>query len=448
MEADIAKKTEHKQVSKILFDSLVLAQANRNAVARGGIYRYASQLLAAFNMKNKNQDLWPFQMIPFCSDQFLNRSAKREISHILKIYNLQLQTNRHKGAITYAQPRPLKLSAESPQYLRMILKMAYQKAAKSKWIQRQAEYRLNSCIKKTNPNTIIYHTPFQAVPQLMRNKSLKGIVVTIHDMLPIKHPEFFTKETVRTFEGLLTQLQSSDHVICVSESTRRDFQDFSSCIPQDQIHITPLAADPGMARVTDLDTLNSLRQALRLQPTDKVILSLCTLEPRKNLTTLVSAFELLRQKNSGDSIKLILVGALGWKASELRERIEKSLASEAIIITGHVPECHLASLYSIADVFVYPSLYEGFGLPPLEAMQCGAPVVVGNTSSLPEVVGDAALIIDPRSPMDMATAIETLFCSAEKQEDLSNRGIAQASLFSWDHTATLTSNVYHSILNG
>lgn len=447
MQTDIAKRIKHNRNVKILFDSLVLAQANRSAVARGGIYRYSSQLLAAFNAQNSNNDFWRFQIIPFCSDQLLNWAARREIDKILEKRNLNLQTKGRIETNTFSQPMPLKLSAESPQCLRLLLRMAYRKAANSKWVQRQAEYRLDACIKKTNPKDIIYHTPFQTVPQLIRNKGIKRIAVTIHDMLPVKHPEFFTKETVKNFESLLTQLQSSDHVICVSESTRRDFQDLNLPIPLHQIHVTPLAADPGMVRVTDLDTLNRLRQSLRIRPTDRIILSLCTLEPRKNLSTLISAFELLRHQSGGDSVKLILAGALGWKTNELRERIETSLASSAIIITGHIPEGCLASIYSIADVFVYPSLYEGFGLPPLEAMQCGTPVVVGNTSSLPEVVGNGAVMIDPRSVLEMATAIEKLLSSSERRKDFSNRGLARASQFSWNHTAQLTANLYHSILN-
>ena len=216
MQTDIAKKIKYKQTTKILFDSLVLAQGNRSVVARGGIYRYSSQLLAAFNAQNRNDDFWRFQIIPFCSDQLLNWAATREIDKVLEKRNLNLQTNGRIETNIFSQLMPIKLSAESPQCLRLMLRMAYRKAANSKWIQRQAEYRLDACIKKTNPNDIIYHTPVQTVPQLIRNKGIKRIAVTIHDMLPVKHPEFFTKETVKNFESLLTQLQSSDHVTRLS----------------------------------------------------------------------------------------------------------------------------------------------------------------------------------------------------------------------------------------
>jgi glycosyltransferase involved in cell wall biosynthesis len=122
------------------------------------------------------------------------------------------------------------------------------------------------------------------------------------------------------------------------------------------------------------------------------------------------------------------------------------VAKEAIVVTGHIPDSQLACLYSLANIFVYPSLYEGFGLPPLEAMQCGTPVIVGNTSSLPEVVGSAACLIDPRSTTELQAALANLLGSPEHREALKLAGLAQAAQFSWSRTAQQTTAVYRKIL--
>ena len=203
-------------------------------------------------------------------------------------------------------------------------------------------------------NNTVFHTPFQSVPQEVRLSGMTAVVVTVHDMLPRIHPEYFTAETIREFDALLDQLLPSDHVICVSESTRRDFLRCHPSTPAEQVHVTPLAASPDLQPVTDEATLSALRQQLGLKSSDQVILSLCTLEPRKNLTSLIHSFEQLWRRCNGSSIKLVLAGSLGWKTTSLTEQLRTSPAAEAIVVTGHIPESQLASLYSLADVFVYP----------------------------------------------------------------------------------------------
>jgi glycosyltransferase involved in cell wall biosynthesis len=292
----------------------------------------------------------------------------------------------------------------------------------------------------------VFHTPFQSVPQEVRRTSLEAVVVTVHDMLPRIHPEYFTSESIRQFNILLEQLLPSDHVICVSESTKQDFLRCHRSTPAEQVHVTPLAAAPELRPVEDQAAISALRRKLGLDPHDQVVLSLCTLEPRKNLTTLIIAFEQLWHRCDGSSLKLVLAGSLGWKTTALTEQLRTSPAAEAIVVSGYVPDDQLACLYSLADAFVYPSVYEGFGLPPLEAMQCGTPVIVGKTSSLPEVVGDAAVLVDPRSPAELEVALADLLGSAERRRALRQAGLAQAALFSWSSTAQHTAAIYRAIL--
>jgi glycosyltransferase involved in cell wall biosynthesis len=274
--------------------------------------------------------------------------------------------------------------------------------------------------------------------------------VTIHDMLPVLHPEFFTVETRRQFQRMLGSLQPSDHVLCVSESTRHDVLNHVRSsglpIPERQVHVTPLAASPALQPLRDPLQGQILRQRLGLDPEDRVILSLSTLEPRKNLQTLLTAFERLHGRWEGSPLKLVLAGSEGWKIQPLLERLQSSTARQAILLPGHVPETDLPALLSLAELFVYPSLHEGFGLPPLEALQCGLPVIAGRTSSLPEVVGDAGILVDPCSSDAIGEAMACLLASPERRADLCRRGLDRARLFSWERTAELTIAVYERVL--
>src|SRR6185503_10112276 len=173
------------------------------------------------------------------------------------------------------------------------------------------------------------------------------------------------------------------------------------------------------------------------------ILSVGSIQPRKNLARLVNAYALLRGKYSQSELpKLVLVGKCAWLYDETLRALEQTGVSESVILTGYVPERDLPALYSGALCFVYPSIFEGFGLPPLEAMKCGAPVIVGNKTSLPEVVGDAALMIDPFDINAIATAIQKVISNSELRSELRAKGLQRANQFDWKETARRTLAVY------
>lgn len=423
----------------LIFDALILGQANRANVSRGGIYRYASELIVALQRSKELQ-----RILPYCPDPLLAGSVQQELEHLEQRFNVSLKRD-NQIVPSRAFPGRSNTLAPSPA-LKRLLKPAYNRWIKSSFVRNQAKEKLEQALQDCAPSNTIFHTPFQSVPQEVRESSLRAVAVTVHDMLPRIHPEFFTAETIRQFDALLEQLKPSDHVICVSQSTRRDFLRFHPSIPESYVHVTHLAASPELQPVTDPAALQNLREQLSLRETDLVILSLCTLEPRKNLTTLIDAFEKLLTSSDGSSIKLVLAGSLGWKTNALTERLRSSSAADCIVISGHIPDHQLASLYSLADIFVYPSVYEGFGLPPLEAMQCGTPVLVGNTSSLPEVVGDAAILIDPRSSMELQEGLSLLLGSEQRLQALRDAGLQRAAQFSWQKTAELTHNIYNLMI--
>jgi glycosyltransferase involved in cell wall biosynthesis len=169
----------------------------------------------------------------------------------------------------------------------------------------------------------------------------------------------------------------------------------------------------------------------------KFILSLGTIEPRKNLIALLRAFEVMHASGHPELMKysLVIAGEEGWNSGKFFEYVKKSPVKEKIILTGFVADEDKPGLYSLASAFVYPSLYEGFGFPPLEAIACGVPVIVSHTSALPEVVGTSALLIDPYRPEEILQSLRQLLLSKELRLAFRNTGPVQASRFSWVRTA-------------
>jgi glycosyltransferase involved in cell wall biosynthesis len=424
---------------RIVFDSTIFGWASRSALSRCGIYRYGSELLVALSHLNQ-QLLSPASLIPYCSNPLLIGAAENGLTAL---------EERAGAIIGEYQGRPIQGRSD-----RLFFRSDWRKIFGSIdslfynafFTRFSSHHRLASLLAPYDIRDVIYHSPFLAVPPEVRRLELKHVVVTIHDMLPILHPEYFTRGAIGKFNQILAQLRPTDHVICVSQSTKSDFLRLYTLIPPSHVHVTPLAASPHLTPVDDRLQLNKLRHQLGLGIADRIVLSLCTLEPRKNLITLIEAFEFLHAVPDLASVKLVLAGSLGWKTSTLREKIRSSSASDFIVLAGHFPDQNLATLYSLADVFVYPSLYEGFGLPPLEAMQCGTAVVTSNTSSLPEVAGSAASLVNPHNPHDIKDALHKLLQSPQELKIRRELGLAQASQFSWCRTASQSLQIYRSML--
>jgi glycosyltransferase involved in cell wall biosynthesis len=243
-----------------------------------------------------------------------------------------------------------------------------------------------------------------------------------------------TRHTVRHAEA----------VIAVSESTKRDALQLFG-LPQEKVIAIPNGVDDRMKSIQDHGAIEALRQRYDLPK--KMLLFLGTLEPRKNILTLLEAYALLRQRPTV-SHELVIAGGQGWYYEEIYQAVERLGLEGSVRFPGYVPDEELPLWYNAADLFVYPSLYEGFGLPPLEAMACGTPVVVANTSSLPEVVGDAGLMVDPHDPQALAEAIYSVLSNPVRHQRLAEAGQARARNFSWRTTAKKTAALYHRVLEG
>jgi len=266
-------------------------------------------------------------------------------------------------------------------------------------------------------------------------------VVTIHDLSYFVYPEFFTTGS-RLLKQFLTGpgIRGASRVICVSGHTGGDVT--RRYHAADKVRVIPLGVEPnpGNAGRGDAEIL------CHYGITGNYILSAGTLEPRKNITTLVRAFRIAAEKG-GIPQSLVLCGKPGWKPEEMDREIEASGLKGRIVRTGYVPDEALPALFRHADAFVYPSLYEGFGLPPLEAMAHGVPVLCSNASSLPEVVGDAALTFPPRDEEMLSSLLIRLLNEPELQQELIRKGYRRASLFTWEKTAQATINVYRELLS-
>jgi glycosyltransferase involved in cell wall biosynthesis len=268
------------------------------------------------------------------------------------------------------------------------------------------------------------------------------VVVTVHDISYAVRPEYFTWRD-RVLLGALVPraLARAQRVITDTEYTRRDLVQVYGVEPG-RIAVIPLAADP---RYCVLD-----REACRAEVAQRhragagFILYVGTLQPRKNVTTLIEAYAQFRRR-TGLPHKLLIVGKPKYKYEAIFTALQRSGYAQDVIWAGFVPDGELPRYYCAAEVFVFPSLYEGFGLPVLEAMACGTPVISSSAACLPEVVGDGGILADPRLPHEFAGALERVLGDAKYAEQLRARGLRRAAQFTWEQTARATLAVYEEV---
>jgi glycosyltransferase involved in cell wall biosynthesis len=271
------------------------------------------------------------------------------------------------------------------------------------------------------------------------------VVVSIHDLSFEHLPQTFNRRS-RTQLRLTVRhsAKRAARILSLSEHTRRDIIETYGITPQ-RVTAIPLAAPAHFGPISDNRELQRVRHNYGIDR--DYILSVGSIQPRKNLARLVRAYASLRGEGSADKLpKLVLVGKCAWLYDETLRALDETNVKDAVILTGYVPERDLPALYSGALCFVYPSYFEGFGLPPLEAMKCGAPVIVGNETSLPEVVGDAALTVDPLDIEAIAGAIRRVINDPALRRELSVKGQERANEFNWRETAKKTLAVYHEVV--
>ncbi|UHA71648.1 glycosyltransferase family 4 protein [Paenibacillus sp. 481] len=284
----------------------------------------------------------------------------------------------------------------------------------------------------------IYHgTNFTYVPI---NKGRK--IVSIHDLAFMKYPETTSDKIYKHHMSWVPYCaNNADHIITISEATKRDIVELLSVAPE-KVTVTPLAATDEFQPIARNDYVDVLK---KYHLPDNYILFVGTIEARKNLTTLLQAYHSLVSNHQSD-IKLVIVGAKGWKTSSLYQYIETHRLEDKVVFTGYVSDEDLPFIYNGATLFAMPSWYEGFGLPLVEAMKCGVPVIGSNTSSIPEVIGPDGLLCDPSEPEDWADKMYAVINDRALREKWCRYSIAQSRQFSWKSTADKTIEVYQSLL--
>jgi glycosyltransferase involved in cell wall biosynthesis len=411
----------------VVYDAAVLGEALRHNLSRTGVCRvvdYVARTLAV----HPDCDLY------FCSSGGTSSvmDCQRYLEAVSKISDARFVARRQSQRVQdISAILPLDSLKRS---VRPFSSVGYRVgSAMERWFERQQAAEIQ--------NASIYHSPFDPFPDSITSKpGAPARFMTVYDMIPKIHPEWFNTRTgnkiAPRFQTILDSLRPDDYVHCISESTRNDLCNILRHLDPARVFVSPLAADNEVFHANSTAAqIDAVRHKYKI-PEGRYLLSVCTLEPRKNISAVVQAFGRVVAQERLNDVSLVLVGVKGWDT----ETLDKALADpkahrDRVIVTGFVADEELAPLYSGATVFIYPSLYEGFGLPPLEAMACGVPVITSNTSSIPEVVGDAGLMVAPTDIDALCQSILSIIEDSALRQSLSRRSLEQAATFSWSRCA-------------
>ena len=286
---------------------------------------------------------------------------------------------------------------------------------------------------------MLFHAPHYVLPPLVRCRS----VVTIHDCIHLMFPQYLPGRLALVYARTSIALASrrATRVLTVSESSKRDILRFVD-VPTDKIDVIYNAYDERFGVEPREEDVIRVRERYQLH--DEFVLYAGNVKPHKNLERLIEAFDLVRKRGL-DHLKLVLIGDEISRYAALRRAVHSHQLHKYVRFLGYLPEETLAVMYRLAGVFVFPSLYEGFGLPPLEAMASGTPVVTSNVSSLPEVAGEAAVLVDPYRPEAIADGIERVLSDETLRRDLRAKGLARARQFSWEASVTRVREIYGEV---
>jgi glycosyltransferase involved in cell wall biosynthesis len=286
----------------------------------------------------------------------------------------------------------------------------------------------------------LFHAPHYVLPPLTPCRS----VVTIHDCIHLRFPQYLPSRLGYAYARgqMWTATHQAARVITVSEASKRDILRYFR-VPESRIDVIYNAIDDRFWQQPDEADIARVRERYRLD--NPFVLYAGNIKPHKNLERLIEAFHILRQNEAMKDVQLLIIGDEISKYATLRRAVHRHKLHKHVRFFGFVSDQTLAALYRLAAVFVFPSLYEGFGLPPLEAMASGTPVITSNVSSLPEVVGDAALMIDPYEPGAIADAMQRVLDNADLRADLSRRGLARAREFSWERSVARVREIYAEV---
>jgi len=301
-------------------------------------------------------------------------------------------------------------------------------------------FRKNKNILK---NIDILHNPYQS-PILKLSNSQTAYVITVHDLVQVMFPDKVQRGLYVLQRAFLPKaVRNADKIITVSYSSKRDIITYFD-IPDNKVEVTYLAPEE-IYQPLKKEEYNTIYKKYNLP--EHFILYVGTLEPRKGVKNLIISFYKVKQKVPYLPHKLVIAGKKTNEYKNLLEVAKKLHLEKDIIFMGYIPKADLPKLYNAADLFVFPSFYEGFGLPPLEAMACGTPVIASNRSSVPEIVGDGGIIVDPTDIDKIAEIMLEVLTNESLKKELSKKGLKRAKLFSWEKTTKKTLKIYEKAYN-
>jgi glycosyltransferase involved in cell wall biosynthesis len=423
---------------KIAYDASILGAGYLNPKARTGIFRMVEALLQELlalpdiSLKAISLDqettIWEEM-----GTAFYFQDICPELAHgFCPVHHSRLHLRGVYGQLARWQKQLIKASTHQPGLYRVgrLLQILSNKFS-----------RLEVSTRFDSASFDVYHSLYFPLP----SRDLLGDtarVLTVHDLIPILLPQFVIPVVHRRCQAILESIDlDRDWIVCNSQHTKQDFCNYTKMNP-DRVFVTPLAVANFLHPVANTAVIASTLQQHGI-PNAPYLLSLATLEPRKNLNFLIRCFAQLVGENPSLELNLVLAGVSGWKNAEVFQAVNQNpQVRSRIFFTGYLPDQDLSAIYSGAIAFVYPSLYEGFGLPPLEAMHCGTPVVTSNTSSLPEVVGDGGILVDPTQEDELCQALWQITTDTQLRETLAARARQRASQFNWATCAKQTADVY------
>lgn len=416
---------------KIIFDVAVLINAEEvGNVYRTGLYRVTDEILKGIS-KSEKYEIYLFDF--FLRERLIYKYIIKKYKNVkvLTIDSLfyKLVGYSFFNLSDYFKQKETRCKRNSLiEFYRFIKNIAFYMGKLIKYLDRIRRIKIRLKPKYSD----IYFSSYYPLPVTGLFSNLEKIII-IHDLIAIIHPEYFYDLSNKVFmENILDSISADDKVLCVSESTKNDLLKYRKDLSERNVNVIYLAASERFFPNNSREDFEKLKKKYNLN--DKFYLSVCTIEPRKNLELILNAYSVLLRKCINIP-KLVLTGTYGWKSEELLIRIQEInlIYGNKIILTDFVSDDDLAILYSNTLCFIYPSLYEGFGLPPLEAMQCGAPVITSNNSSLPEVVGLAGVLINGNDINELCEIME-YYMNETNRFNITQKSIERSKLFTWQNT--------------
>lgn len=417
-------------MDKVILDTSVLGLGYFHEQSRTGIFRVAEELFKGLHASSEIEL------------SLANTENLPEMMSYLKKYFPESKFN-----LVNKQSDKVRAKFESSIISIFPFKSLSQKAVREAFVRTRGYLKPNFSFNQHTLSAYdIYHSPFLPIPQELKGFSKPKKIITIHDLIPHLFPQYFGEWNKMMMRKILESIDEHTTPICVSEATKNDLCEATGISPE-RVSVVHLAASKDVFyQETDKTKIARILKKYNIPADSKHLLSVSTLEPRKNIERTIRAFLKLIQQEHINDLNLVLVGTKGWQFNGIFEEIKSNPAlKERIITTGFVADEDLAALYSSAIGFVYPSLYEGFGLPPLEAMQCGTPVISSTKSSIPEVVGDAGILVEPTDETAISAAMLNFYQNENFRNELSKKALLQADKFSWERFTDEHIKIYQQV---